>query len=429
MTSGRRIGTASLRAPALLGICLFLFLTAAYGLTASKTETSIDVVSTDLSAWRIAGTGEPWLDGLRHDYGAEEWDKLWIDTNPDGHDVAYRSSGATAIAVPAYWIAGADGSLASFSNWPGSLCAALLTALAVTLAVASIQPVVGSRAALLGGLALAFTTPMWTVAADSLWTHSVTVFAIGGTAYAASRGIWWLVGVFGGIGLWGRLHTSIITAILALGLAFSRRKPRIAVIVAAIGLAFTLGASLWSNWLYQTWRPGGAYQTTGAAADLADDGWWHVVANELGLWVSLGRGLLIWTPVLVLLAPSVIRGWRQAPDWTRLLATGGAAYFALQGIANHFSGGDAFFAYRHGLELLVSLFPLYMVCLTYAGRIARAALGPVLGLQLGAMVVGSLPGSLAGTNVTTEGAWTHNGLVKALTDHPELWVIMVLCIT
>ncbi len=61
-----------------------------------------------------------------------------------------------------------------------------------------------------------------------MWTHPVTLLGIGGMAWAASRDRWWLVGLFGGVALWGRLHTALIVAILGLAVAVARRRPRIA---------------------------------------------------------------------------------------------------------------------------------------------------------------------------------------------------------
>ena len=379
----------------------------------------IDVYSADLASWHIARTGTPWLEGVRHTIDPRLWNRLWIGTDPAGHQVAYRSAGEIAAAIPAYVVAGSG---SAFSVVPASVTAAILTSLSVLLLMSALRGVVTDRAVLVTGVATALTTPYWTTAADRLWTHTVTDFAIAGVAWSARRERWWLLGVFGGIGVWGRFHVGLIVAIVALGLAWSRRSPRIAVVVGSIGLAFTGAVCLWDHWMYQTWSPLGGYGTPGQYAASAG----HVslldhLTNEAGLFVSPGRGLLVWTPVLVLLLPAVVRGWRSAPDWTRLLAVGGVAYLLGQGVIDKFHGGDGYFAYRLGLETLTAVIPLCAATWTHVGRLARVLLGPVLGLQLVVMTIGS---TVLGFDVLKAHAWHQNTVWLLTRAHPDTWVVL-----
>lgn len=393
---------------------------AIYLATIETTGSHIDVYSANLASWRIARSGTPWLEAVRHTIRPDIWDRLWIGTNPMGHAVVYRSAGEIAAAVPAYLLSGLFTS--SFSVVPASVTAAVLTSLTVLMLMASLRGVVSDLTMLAVGAATALTTPYWTTASDRLWTHTVTDLALAGVAWSSRRERWWLVGVFGGVGLWARLHVALIVAVVALGLAWSRRSPRIALVVGAWGALFTAAVCVWSHWMYGVWSPTGGYGTPGHyASSVATTGALDHAANLAGLLVSPGRGLLVWTPVLVLLLPAVMRGWRSAPDWTRLLALGGTAYLVVQGLIDKFHGGDGFFAYRLGLETLTCLVPLYAVSLAHAGRLARALLGPVLGVQFVVMAIGS---TMLTFDVLKAHAWRENTIWLMTRSYPSSWAVL-----
>lgn len=400
-------------------------LLALYLATISSREWNIDTYSSNLGSWRIAGTGAPWLEHVQGAFPASWWHRLWIYPTPSGHLAAYRSPGVIAVAVPAYLLSGATASASTFSVQPGNITAALLTAAAVLMLMRALHGLVSPVLNLVTGAVVGLATPYWSVSANMLWTHSVTDFALAGVAWSARKERWWLVGIFGGVGLWGRFHVALIVAIVALGLAWTRRSPRIAVIVGSIGVIFTAGASAWSHWMYQTWSPLGGYGSPGSFAAAAS----HTsildhLRNEAGLFFSLDRGLLVWTPVLVLLLPAVIRGWRTAPDWTRVLALGGVAYLLAQGLIDVFDGGDAYFGYRLGLETLTCLVPLYAVTARHAGAVARAAAVPLIGLQVAAFGVGAT----ARFYLPRSRAWSQNSFWEELHEFPVLWAFLGICL-
>ena len=314
----------------------------------------------------------------------------------------------------------------AYSWVPGSVLAVLLTTAALVLLFSAIRSRLGDGIAAGAVLALGLTTPVWTVSADALYTHPVTILGIAGMAWAAARDRWWLVGLFGGVALWGRLHTVLIVAILGLAVAVVRRRPRIALqagAVSGVGLAL---ATLWGRWMYGTWSPAGGYSVDGyteRAIGTDGGGATDRLVNHLGLWVAPDRGILVWTPVLLLLLPAVVRAWRQLPDWSRWLAVGGIAYTLVQGQLNGFSGGSGFYGYRLTLELLVCVFPAYALALPSTGRWARHLLGPLLGLQLAAMSVGA---SGDGGMLNEDFLWTDNSFVFALREVPALVVWPVL---
>lgn len=403
---------------ACLGVTVVVM--AIYLATCETAGSHIDVYSANLASWRIAHTGTPWLEAVRHSVRPDIWDRLWIGRNPAGHVVVYRSAGEIAVALPAYAVAGLFWS--SFSVIPASITAAVLTALTVLLVMASLRGLVSDLRMLAVGAVTALATPYWTTAADRLWTHTVTDLALAGVAWSCRRDRWWLAGLFGGIGLWARLHVALIVAIVGLGLAWSRRSPRIALVIGAWGAVFTAAVCVWTHWMYGVWSPTGGYGTPGQyATSVASTGVLDHVENVAGLFVSPGRGLLVWTPVLVLLLPAVVRGWRSAPDWTRLLAIGGLAYLLAQGLIDKFHGGDGFFAYRLGLETLTCVVPVYAVTLPWAGRVARALLGPVLGVQLVVMTIGS---TMVRFDVLKAHAWHQNTIWLMTRTYPSTWAVL-----
>jgi hypothetical protein len=213
-------------------LVLFGLVFAVYAGTTSRDHTNDDVYGAGLAAWRIAATGAPWLEGVdTAEIGIARNHSASAAPAPKGHLVVDRSPGVVAAGVPAYWLSGESDDPADFSLLPGALMAAFLAALSVVLFRLSIVEAMSPAAEWVGTTAFAFATPVWSVAANGIWTHTVTVLGLTGVAWAASRDRWWLVGAFGGVALWGRLHVSLVVAVVGLGVALSRRNPRIAVAV------------------------------------------------------------------------------------------------------------------------------------------------------------------------------------------------------
>lgn len=404
-----------------------------FGLSALQIPRTTDVVSTDVAAWKIATTGTPWLD-VPHDDVAlpDRWttDDLFTVTNTDnGETTIARSAGPIAAAVPAYAVekiltGGRSEDTVSFA--PASLTAALLAVVALLLLAGSIPRSVPLPVTVAGAGALAFTTPYWTVIAGSMWPHTITAVGIGGMAWAAHRERWWLVGLFGGVGLLGRLHLAIAVAVLGLVVASARRRPGIALQVAATSIPAIGLLSLWGHWFYGSWSPTTGYAAGDLAAWPATRTWWQQVGDLAGVFVSPGYGVLVWTPVLLLVAPAVVRGWRTAPDWTRALALGGLLYLLVQVYLNPYHGGSGFWGYRLPLETLCCAFPLIMVSLHRTGARARAWLTPVLGYQLGTIALGATMG-LGLVQQTAEWGWRHYTIATtAGVSAPVVVVLIVL---
>ncbi len=386
-------------------ICLSVFVA-----TASYSTGSGDVAAANVLSWQLTSAGDPiFRDTTYPPIDDHPGRDIWVIERSDGQEVIGRSPGAVAAAIPAYALFGRE----TFSLIPGAVTAALITALAVLLLALTLRERLAPREAALGALVFALGTPVWTVAADGMWPHTITIVGVCGMGWAATRERWWLVGLFGGVVVWGRLHAAVIVAVFGLLLGWRRRDAGLtAVIGASSGLMLLLQAA-WTRWIYGDWNPMASYETD-KFGEYAETHTLDVV-NQLGFWVSPGRGLLVWTPVILLLVPSLLKRWTTLPEWSRALLLGGIAYTLLQGLLNRFSGGDAFYGYRLTLELLACAAPALAYAATSVGPAARRLLAPVLIFQALIIAAGAANQTLGST---TEEVWTHHALFSVMVQQP-----------
>lgn len=417
-TRARADAPASTRRVWVAPLLLFVLSTLVYAATVARSHFSADIWTSNFASWHVAKTGSPWVDGIPFpSFDQNPLRAQWF-LDVHGHTVIGRSPGVVAAALPAYWLARP----AHMTTLPGALTAAVLTGLAVMLMFLALRRRISGRDAMLATLVFGFATPVWSVAANDVWPHTITVLGITGMAWAATRDRWWLLGVFGGITLWGRLHAAVIVAIVGLFLAWRRRDPALAVRVGVSSGFFLLLMMVWTHWMYATWNPTASYDTS-PFVQYAEDNRFSIV-NQLGLWVSPGRGILVWTPLIVLLLPAVVRSWRTLPDWTQALMYAGLAYTVLQGALNRFSGGDKFYGYRLGLEFLACGTPAFALSARRAGPVARRLLGPVIAVQALAITAGAI---VDGGFIGTPQAWHANGFVVVIDKvGPVGWVTVVL---
>lgn len=401
---------ASRRVRWALPTALFLVCACVYGLSVSA-DPSPDAFTADFAAWHIARTGDPVPDisdfPLLDDNIIRE---TWIVETADGREAVGRAPGVIAAAVPAYVVVGPG----VVSAVPGGITAALLIAVAVVLFFLLLRDRTGSRTALVAAGLLGFATPVWSVAADAMWPHTLTTLGIVGSAWAADRGRWWLAGVFGGVTLWGRLHAAVVCAVLGLGVAWVRRRPVIALRVGVASGAMLALVCLWTRWMYGSFDPTSGYR----AGDFGGNVGHYVLdlPNYLGFLVSADRGLVWWSPLLLLLVPAAWRNRHELPDWSRWLVLGGVSYVLGQAVLSRFSGGDQFYGYRTSLELVVALSPALALSAHRMTDRARRWFAPLALLQ----VVVIAPGALVdGFYSPVADVWWRHAFVDALLRRPE----------
>lgn len=402
-SSALRPGTARRVAAA-----LFVGSFVVYALTVSDVLWTTDVFGANWTSWHIATTGSPWIDGaVIPDLGHRSDHLLAIVQGPNGHTAFGRFPGVVIASLPAYLIASG-----SMSTVPGSLTAALLTSCALVLFFEAMRRYLTTGHALLATVMFGFATPVWTVSANLMWPHTITVLGIAGMSWAAATERWWWAGVFGGIALWGRLHAGVVIALLALGVGIRRRDPRLVAQAATTSSLFLFTTCAWNHWVYGTWNPLGGYFTTGVAGavDTASDTS-SGVANYLGMWIAPDRGILVWTPAVALLLPALARSWRDLPGWSRFLLVGGFVYTVAQSYLIGFAGGTGFYGYRYGLEFLACATPALVLSTQRTGRVAAVLIGPVLAVQTFAYLLGGVYENLY---LDETGAWHQNTFVHTL---------------
>ena len=228
-------------------LAVFLGSLVVYGASAARNTISADVWTAYVAANRVLDVGRPRLDAT----GVPGWNDspflpVWVMTAPDGHEVIGRAPGVIAAVLPGYWISGGT----TPTMLPGALTAALLTALSVTLFYLCVRTHLSQTHALVSTVALGFTTPVWSISADGVWPHTLTVLGLTGMAWAAARDRWWLVGLFASVAMWGRIHIAVIAAVVGLLVGWSRRRPDITVKVGLVTAASIVLMSVWSRWMY-----------------------------------------------------------------------------------------------------------------------------------------------------------------------------------
>jgi hypothetical protein len=122
-----------------------------------------------------------------------------------------------------------------------------------------------------------------------------------------------------------------------------------------------LGAmSVYSQIIFGTWLPVAGYETfkVGAVATRSPSAFAENVVLAL---VHPLRGILLYTPILLLLLPGIDRGWKAAAPWVRSSAIAGVVYALVQHRANSWTGGADFFGNRLLLETLVLASPLLVL--------------------------------------------------------------------
>jgi hypothetical protein len=393
-------------------LATFVAVFAVYALTASWTRIhNSDVYASVVPAIQAAQTGTVWLEGTP-----------WADTSPffervGDHVVSNRQVGIIMLAVPFYAVFGAPGDV-----WPSVLAVVVAAAGAVTMLHLSIRRYMRHLAAWGATAVLAFGTPTWTVSADGLWSHTVTQLAIAGAAVALARERWSWAGAALGTGILARPHLAVIALVVGLGLAWTQRRPRTAVAVglpAAVGVVVLVALN---RWIYDRWTLTGydSYTTTNLAQGREAD-WYDPVVNVLGFLVAPDRGLLVWTPIALVLLPTVWRIRRSVPAWTVCLALGGVAYSLVQLRINLFHGVDAFFGYRHALELVACAFPLYAIAWSRSRPVAKGVAAGLAVVQVAAMALGAVK-SDGFLNVND--VWTDNSMLYVLRLEP--WIMAPL---
>lgn len=341
---------------------------------------NIDAFTNTLTAHYVGTTGAPYA--VEHGElitGDPAHQFSWFYETEQGPLSPYPPAGPY-LAAPFYAVAGSEltslrltstgyeNSLLESSTppvWPGSLLAALSTAIAVGFLGLTFARLGSVGEALVGAWVAGFGTSLWSVAADQLWQHGPSVMFLAMAAYLTlTDREWWAGLAFGGAVL-SRPQGAVVALIVGLGLAWVRRSPMPAVRIGAGSLfgagllvgyhrrysgEWTVigGASLESRLvggseIEQVGEIGGPLQTV-------LDYLWNVVQGVIGF----DQGFLLWSPFLLILLFGMRSAWPEIPRTVKVFAAAGVGFLLVQYWIQTY-GHDTYFGYRYPLEGLIAL--------------------------------------------------------------------------
>lgn len=286
----------------------------------------------------------------------------------------------------------------------GKLAAALLSSLAAAaffLALARRHPLAEARTA---ALLLALGTSVWSTS-QALWQHPAAVLFLSLTllfafkaehddAWAGRAGLPWALAL-------AARHADVALAIpLAVGIAlrWPRRLPAFLLWAAPVGLLVAA---------YQFFYFGSplAHGFSGGLESRFNEPWGR---GQLGLLLSPGKGLFVFTPVALVAVVGLVRQLKRGDVWTG--ATLGAAVLAhvvFIGRWSEWHGGESF-----GPRMLTDALPLLFVFLP-SGFDALPRIGAVLAfVSVAIQALGAF---------TYDYRWERLYQRPPAQDHAELW--------
>ena len=293
----------------------------------------------------------------------------------DGHLVNRYPIASALAAVPAVAVLAATGTTdADWDTWmeAGMLTASLLTALSVAVLFVALTRLTTRERAMIAAIAYGFGTIAWPVAAQALAQHAGAMlmlclgllalvdrrFALAGAALAAMVAF--------------RTTTPVIAVCLLPLVGRSARDwGRFALGALPVGLA--VGA--YNTAVFGSWHSSGYTATrVGGGSETLSGSFLHGLLGNL---VAPGRGLFVYSPVLLFAVAGAVIGWRNPlMRWCAIAAAADVILFAR---FNGWSGGQSF-----GPRLLSELLPLLAVLLVPAlDRISGTRWRIVFGIALG----------------------------------------------
>ena len=330
-------------------------------------------------------------------------DRIGFAIARDGH---IRSAYSVAPAVLAWVPSEILAATRLVPPWPSNaglyakVAASLLVALAVVFVFFAARWRTNNSWAALIALGFGLGTNAWPTASQTLWQHESTlaglalaVLCLAPPAARLNAARLWLAAI--GLGIAGAARYQIAPTVVVLAFSVLARRRRARDVVALLPVIACAAAMIGVNMMWFG-HPLGAMANLegtrhplihGVSGPLATSPW----TGALGLLISPSRGLLVFSPVvLVALAGfGAMRreGWQGDLRWCMIAAT---AQFGLYASYSVWWGG-----HTYGPRYLIDLLPL-LVPLAAAGtgalrasRFARAAAGTALAWSIALAATGA----------------------------------------
>ena len=372
----------------------------------------------NLSAWVLGTQGTLELPA------SWEGGNRWIVEGRDGALYTNRFPGAILWATPFHAVAEVflqrgEPSRTVFLNFaPGGVAAAVVTALAVGMSFLVFRRLADRRLAVAAAVTLGFATGTWSVSADSRWTHGLTQLTLLIGVLAAADGRHVRAGLGFAAAVLARPHTAVVPATVGTWRSVSTRSLRPTVVIGCVSVLGVVALALYSYWLFGTWVPVAGYDTT-RPAGVATTGLVTTLERVAFTLVHPMRGVLIYTPFLLVLLPFVRHGWRIAPPWVRSAAIGGVIYLAVQLRVNDWHGGTGYFGSRLTLETLTLVAPLLLCTWQAVVRHSERLKGACVGLIVVAVLTHTVGATLRSVDPDSVEHWQAE-LERLCEDNPDL---------
>jgi hypothetical protein len=301
----------------------------------------------------------------------------WEAEGRDGRIYTNRFPGPSLWAAPFYtvWHIASPRPMPDHPHLltyaPAGVATATGAALAVLASFLVFRRLAARRFAVGGAVVLAFGTSVWSVSGDALWPHTLTHLFLMLGLLAASEPRPARAGLAFGATLLSRPHLAIVPAVVGLWGGVATRSVRNVLVVGVTSALGLLAVTVYSRALFGTWLPIAGYNTY-AVDGLTGTPVLVFAERVTRSLIDPARGLLIYTPVLLVLLPFVNRGWRVSPWWVRSASIAGIGYLVVQLRANDYAGGAQFFGSRLTLETLVLCSPLLLR--TWQAKVGRDAI-------------------------------------------------------
>jgi hypothetical protein len=320
-------------APFLFVACVFTY----YG-QLNRVQSG-DTYGTIYTALEMVRKHTIWLDDYFHIIQQHAGEHPYmVTTGPGGHLVNVTPSAASVLAVPVVAVFSAFG--VNPQDWGAWMEADMLTAALASAASVAVVFILLTRLTTRGRAFLiaatyAWGTLEWGISGQALWEHTGATLALGVALLAFVDGRLVLAGAALAAMVAFRPTTPVIALCL---LPLVGRNPRawgrLLLGVAPFAIPFLVYNTIaFGSPLHQ------GYGTAHLSAQLTPH-WRFMVQGTLGLLLSPGRGLFVYSPVVLFAVYGAIRGFRQ--PLYRWCAVASAAYVVVAANSNQWWGGESF---------------------------------------------------------------------------------------